>query len=389
MALRLITEPEWVTALQDAGIPPTESNAYATIFVNNRINNKTVLHLTADDLKSLDITVLGDILAILQYAKTINSSKMVAEGVSTTPTYRPPPATVKLPSIVTEMTHPQFRKLRIDWDVYKKVTNIPSSQIGPLLYSACEGNVQTSIINSYPKFFEQDETTMLESIEQIVTKRVNPTVHRMNFKKITQHDNETIQDFLTRLRSSAVDCEYSCPECQYDLSHVNIKDQFIQGLANETLQTDILAKAGQLKSVEDVVKHAEAWEGAVRDQSELQASNEISHISEYRKNKNKSKYNKQQQQQQPPPQQRQQQQPPPQQQLSCSGCGSTSHGYMGSPYPRHKYCPEWGKTCESCNRLHHSAPVCRNPASIRANFLVAHLQYNSQNDLFTSPKTLQ
>ena len=54
----------------------------------------------------------------------------------------------------------------------------------------------------------------------------------MNFHNMMQGETESIQDFYTRLTSSAVDCEFSCPECEVDISYVNIKDQFTLGLNN-------------------------------------------------------------------------------------------------------------------------------------------------------------
>ena len=90
----------------------------------------------------------------------------------------------------------------------------------------------------------------MQVIENIVTKRSNPPVHYMHFGNLT-----------------ALDCEFSCPECHYDLVPINVKDQFICGLFNTTLQTDILAKAGHLTTLEEPVKHAEAFETALCDQS--------------------------------------------------------------------------------------------------------------------------
>ena len=49
------------------------------------------------------------------------------------------------------------------------------------------------------------------------------------------------------------------------MSEIYIKDQMIRGLDNETLQTDILAKAESLTSLDKVVKHAEACEAALRN----------------------------------------------------------------------------------------------------------------------------
>ena len=59
MALRLKDEPSWTAFLQEAGIPATESAAYAKTFVENRVNDITVPDLTADHLKALNINVLG------------------------------------------------------------------------------------------------------------------------------------------------------------------------------------------------------------------------------------------------------------------------------------------------------------------------------------------
>ena len=382
--------PTWTAFLREAGIPTRESAAYARIFVDNRVNEKTISDLTADHLRTLEITILGDILAILRHAKTLSMAATQESTTRNPANYRLPSATVKLPSIIAEMTHPQFRKFRIDWDVYKKITGFPTAHVGPLLYSACDSDVQTSISTS-STFFDLDEDAMLKAIELIVTKRVNPTVHRMNFSNISQHENETVQDFLTRLCSSAVDCEFLCPECEHDISRVNIMDQFVQGIFNETLQTDILAKASQLKSVEDVVKHAEAFEAALRDQSQLHSSSDAhaARISDYRRSKNHSKYSKPQQhqyqQQQPQQHQYQQQQ---QETQSCSGCGSTSHGIMGGNQ-RSSHCPAWNKTCSACKRPNHFAAVCRNKTAPAAYSLVAHVKYDSDDDLFTSPDTLQ
>ena len=68
----------------------------------------------------------------------------------------------------------------------------------------------------------------------------------MKFGNLMQSNSESVKDFLLRICSLAVDCEFSCEACNRDISSINIKDQFINGLHIKTLQTDILAKATQL-----------------------------------------------------------------------------------------------------------------------------------------------
>ena len=132
--------------------------------------------------------------------------------------------------------------------------------------------MQHTIVKAHPKFFNSTEQDVLDIIESIVTKRANPAVHLMTFANLMQHDNETIQQFISRIRAASIDCEFSCPSCSSDIAHVNIKNQFTRGLSNTVLQTDILAKATQLQTVEQIVAHAEAFESALRDQSTLSNS---------------------------------------------------------------------------------------------------------------------
>ena len=70
-----------------------------------------------------------------------------------------------------------------------------------------------------------------------------------------------------------MDCEFSCRNCLQKLLTAHVKDQFIRGVCNDVLQTDILAKADLLKSLEDIVKQAEAFEIAVQEQQVPQNSN--------------------------------------------------------------------------------------------------------------------
>ena len=69
MALRLQDEPSWKAFLQEAGIPDAEATAYTKIFLDNRVTERNISDLTAEHLKVLGITILGDILSILKHAK--------------------------------------------------------------------------------------------------------------------------------------------------------------------------------------------------------------------------------------------------------------------------------------------------------------------------------
>ena len=113
---------------------------------------------------------------------------------------------------------------------------------------------------------------MLKTIEKIVTKLSNPAIHRFHFSELLQTECESIKDFLVRLNSIAKDCEFECPNCSHDLTSTNVKDQLIRGINNSSLQIDVLTfvlKFETLNTLEKILKHVEAFETALSDQSKL------------------------------------------------------------------------------------------------------------------------
>ena len=134
-------------------------------------------------------------------------------------------------------------------------------------------------------FFSTDPSKLLGMLKTLVTRRSNPIVHRLTFASMSQGEDEPIQSYLVRLRATALDCNYMCPACEHDLSDIYIKDQFIKGVASDALQTDLLAKAGLLKTLEQNISHAEAFESAVRDQMSMSNTPDIARMSMYRRQK--------------------------------------------------------------------------------------------------------
>ena len=255
MALRAGSPDEWVKFFKESGIEDEAAVRYSQLFAEQNLTGEHLQDLDMGLLKSIGITSAGHALNILRLVKAEDvKPKDLPTGCS--PVFKPPASAARLPEIRAEMTHPQFRKLRTDWSVYKQITSLPTEHIANHLYSACSSEVQTSLINMHADWASLSEEALLTAIQHIATRQTNPAVHRMNFRKILQNENETIKEFTVRLRSAAIDCEFCCPSCKADISSASIHDQFISGLNNEILQTDILAKADKLSELEEVIKHA-------------------------------------------------------------------------------------------------------------------------------------
>ena len=152
---------------------------------------------------------MGEALCILKQAKEATAQSTRIQALAAKP-----------PNLNIEMTPQQFRKFRIDWDVFTKMTNMPSSQFNIHLYNCADEAVQNAIINTHPNFFTTDPG-------------------------------------------------------EHDLSDIYIKDQIIRGVANDALQADLLAKAGTLKTLKQNVRHTEAFESALRDQTSKAGASDI------------------------------------------------------------------------------------------------------------------
>ena len=355
---------DWEKTLIDAGLEPASAKKHSTTFTDQKITIDSLSIIDRSMLSELGITAMGEALAIIKLGKSFTQSPTGSQSIAAKP-----------PKLSSDMTSQQFRKFLIDWDVYIKMTNIITSKQTMQLYNCADDEVQTSLINTNSNFFKLHPDEALKEIEKIVTQKVNPLIHRLKFATLVQSSNEPISNFVVRLKSSANDCNFSCPKCTEDISETYIKDQFVRGVLNESLQTDLLAKAGTLTNLNHYVSHAETFEAAMRDQSNITTnSNEIAAIrlSTYRRHK------------QTPT-------PTTSQHTTCSGCGSKDHGAPGSNN-RHRTCPAWGKTCTNCGKPNHFAKVCRLKDSIRnvadAEFadmdLVAHVTFDQKTNTYTS-----
>ena len=64
---------EWLSFFREAGVPVGPAASYANTFVDNRITKSMLMDLTKEYLKEMGIGVMGDVIAILKYAKTAYS----------------------------------------------------------------------------------------------------------------------------------------------------------------------------------------------------------------------------------------------------------------------------------------------------------------------------
>ena len=136
----------WESALTKAGVSPASSKVYAASFATAKLTLSNLVMIDKETLQELGVTVLGDILSVLQLAKQ-QAATAVPAASSTQASVKLP--SVKAPQLHAEMTAQQFRKFKVDWSVFREMTNIPEEKVHAQLYSNADESVQTAIINTY------------------------------------------------------------------------------------------------------------------------------------------------------------------------------------------------------------------------------------------------
>ena len=159
MALR--TETQWVDYFKDLAIPEDTAAQYAASFTANRISNAVLPELNKETLKDLGVTIIGDVLTILQKVKSPTASNSAAHasahgGLSTASNIslvKPPQ--YSCPQLQSQMTSSQFRRFKAEWEGYKSLVSIPAQGSSSHLYNlACKDDqtLKELIFNSNPTF---------------------------------------------------------------------------------------------------------------------------------------------------------------------------------------------------------------------------------------------
>ena len=148
-----MTPDDWECFFIEAGISTDSAKTHAIKFADEKLTIESLQMLSRFMLKELGVTLMGEALCILKQAKEAAAQSTCIQALAAKP-----------PNLNIEMT-PQFRKFRIAWDVFTKMTNMPSSQFNIHSYNCADETVQNTIINTHPNFFTTDPDKLLDMVE--------------------------------------------------------------------------------------------------------------------------------------------------------------------------------------------------------------------------------
>ena len=187
---------------------------------------------------------------------------------------------VKVPQGNYNMSPCDYRTYRKDCIDYKKLTQNLDGQIVLQLRLNMENDLKRAIDTNFKDSWDAFSTEeALDAIGQIVNELRNPAVHRKEFDTMIQAPDETVREFITRLKSCAIDCNFICP---YDPTHTlvdyHIINRIRSSIYDKNLQQELLQKVDTLNDLTTITSHCENYEAAKRDKEKLNNNETIASI---------------------------------------------------------------------------------------------------------------
>ena len=199
---------------------------------------------------------------------------------------------------------------------------------------------------------------------------VNETYARFRFRSINQEDGESIDTFVTRLRTQATRCQFHAD----DLSS-QVRDQIVFGCRSGKLRRKALAEN---LALDRLIQVARAEESARANAAEMEKANEQSTSDAsgdvFKVSRSPGKYSNKLSLSSKPPAKIDEAPNPPKSDKKCFNCGGPF------PHSKEKPCPAKGKSCNKCSKLNHFASQCRGGRGT----LAAVAEYSSDDDVTAS-----
>ena len=136
------------------------------------------------------------------------------------------------------MNQGEFRIYRKDCLDYKKLTQFINDEVVLQMRLNMDSDLKRAIdINYKDTWNELTAEGAITAVGNIVNMISNPVVHRKKFDNMEQNSNESIKEFITRLKLCSAHCNFVCPFNEHhDLTEYHLINRIRRGVANKALQ---------------------------------------------------------------------------------------------------------------------------------------------------------
>ncbi len=260
---------------------------------------------------------------------------------------------VKRPTITLAGTTYDWTYFTTRWEEYKSATGITGNRLVLQLLECCDDELRKDLTRTAGgSLANKPEDDVLKAIKRLAIREENTMVARIELNSMNQDHGEAIRSFESRIRGQAHICNFTvqCPnaDCNHTVSYMNemLRPVFVRGISDPDIRLQVCQDVNQNMTLEEIVSFVEKKEAGKRSANRLQSVEGVSSVrSQYRNSKKNFA--------------RHQGTNDSDITLPCLYCGTVGHGSRAAPPVRMKKCPAYGKTCNYCKKLHHTAGQCR------------------------------
>ena len=176
---------------------------------------------------------------------------------------------VKVPEGRYDMNPNEFRTYRKDCVDYKLLTKYTDKQVVLQMRLNMDSQLKRAVDTNFAEDWDEFNVNQaVEAIGKIMNRVSNPIVYRKEFDGMKQNDHESITEFITRLKTCAMDCNFVCPFSEdHDLTEYHIISRIRCEVANKRLQQELLQKSEDLDSLKDILQFCQNYEVVLREPS--------------------------------------------------------------------------------------------------------------------------
>ena len=152
---------------------------------------------------------------------------------------------VKVPEGRYNMSISEFRTYAKDCLSFRTLTKYDDAQIVLQLRLYMDSDLKRAIDTNYPDWDSKTVEDAVNVVGKIVNQISNPAVYRKEFDSMVQGADETIREFVTRLRGCAIDCSFTCPyDDNHDLTDYHLLNRLRSGVFDKILRLLTLGSGG-------------------------------------------------------------------------------------------------------------------------------------------------
>ena len=175
------------------------------------------------------------------------------------------------------MSLTEYRTYRKDCRDYVFLTRYTDQQVVLQMRLNMDAELKRAVDANYGELWDRYTVEeALTSIGDIVNETSNPAVYRKEFDGMQQKIDEPIREFITRLKTCSIDCNFVCPYNEnHDLTDYHIINRIRSGIYDETLKQEVLQKSETLDTLALTVDYCEHFEAAKKDKETLSNSSGV------------------------------------------------------------------------------------------------------------------